>query len=101
MKLFSTSISSYKSQPEHLLCEGSLEEIANFINSVGDGWNVGKVEASDLEENGGNWGCPPDDWSPEKPFYYGTPTEIKGGFETLKQAVFELVSDCEDYQLHS
>ena len=53
-----------------LLAEGSVEDIVEFINSVGDGNYIGKVDPEDLEENGGNWGFPPDDWTPESPFYH-------------------------------
>lgn len=100
MKLFNTSIKSYKSQPESLLVEGGIEEISAFINSVNDGYAVGgPLTEADLEENGGNWGSLPDGWTKDKPFYFDTPTDRAGGYATLEDAVRALVSDCEDYML--
>ncbi len=84
-----------------LLIEGDLQEVVDFINSVGDGCEIGKVEAADLEENGGNWGCPPEDWSEEAPYYFGTSTKTEGGYKTLKEALDAYVSDDEDVILEA
>lgn len=84
-----------------LLIEGDLQEVVNFINSVGDCCEVGKVESTDLEENGGNWGCPPEDWSEDAPYYFGTSMETKGGFATLDEALWAYVSDDEDVMLEA
>ena len=100
MKLFNTSIKSHKSEVESLLVEGNIEEIAAFVNSVNDGYGVGgPLTEADLDENGGAWGALPDGWTKETPFYYETPTDRKGGYSTLEEAVQAMVSDCEDYIL--
>jgi hypothetical protein len=99
MKLFLTSIKSHYARPESLAIDGRVEDIVKFINSVRDGRGIARFDESDLEGNGGNWGCPPDRWTPDAPFYFDTPTERKGGFKTLKTALVALITNCGDYIL--
>lgn len=41
MKLYETTISSFRSHPKkEPLFEGNVKEIVDFLNSVGDGWYV-------------------------------------------------------------
>lgn len=92
MQLFTTTIESYRSQPGEPLAEGSVEDIVKFLCQPTMGFSlgidIGKFEASDLKENGGNWGCPPEDWSEDAPYYfsYGDRSP-KAGFETLEEAL--------------
>jgi hypothetical protein len=98
MQLHSTSISSYKPQPETLLAEGSYQDIADFINSVRSGWGVGgPLTEADLDENGGSWGSLPDGWTPEKQYYWDSPEARCGGFVSVEDAVLALVGSCEYY----
>jgi len=95
MKLFSTT-AGQRNKKKMLLVGGDLQEVVDLINSVGDGCEIGQGKASDLEENGGNWGCPPDDWSEEAPYYFGTSTKTEGGFESLQEALDAYVSADDD-----
>ncbi len=94
MKLYSTK-PGQRNKIGRLLIEGTLEELVAFISSVGDGCSIGKIETADLEENGGNWGFPPENWCEESPYYFETKTETVGGFETLKETLIAYVSDDE------
>ena len=100
MKLFKATIESYRSQAGDLLCEGYEGEIAEFVSSVGDGYSLGKFIESDKEENGGAWGGPPDNWTPEAPFYVKTPTEVVGGFKTLRDALVGYADEDERVKLY-
>jgi len=95
MKLYNTK-PGQRNKKSRLLIEGTLEEVVAFVNSVGDGYSIGKIETSDLEENGGDWGFPPENWSEKAPYYFGTKTETVGGFETLKEALDAYALRAED-----
>ena len=81
MKLYTASISSYRSKPETLLIEGNTEEIVDFINSVGDGNKVWSTGEKLLGDSGG--------------YYYSTPTDYVEGFESLYEALMAYVEEDE------
>ena len=95
MKKLYTAKVGQPNRKDRLLIEGEINEIVDFINSVGDGCRIGKFGSSDLDENGGNMGFPPDEWSEPEPYFYNTPTDCQGGFSTLEEAV-EAYADSEE-----
>ena len=95
MKLYTATIESHRSKPGTLLVEGSVAEIIAFINSLGSTYGVYHFTPGDLEENGGNWGFPPEDWTTEAPYYYQHGDKTQGGFESLQEALIAYVDDDE------
>jgi len=81
MKLYTTSIKSFRSQPETLLIEGNTEEIVDFINSVGDGNEVWSTGENFTGTEGG--------------FYYSTKTDYVEGFKNLYDALMSYIEDDE------
>ena len=95
MKLYTATIETHRSKPGTLLVEGSVAEIIAFINSLGSTYGVYHFTPGDLEENGGNWGFPPEDWTTEAPYYYQHGDKTQGGFESLQEALIAYVDDDE------
>ena len=84
MELYRSTIESNRSKPGQLLAEGTAEDIANWVNSVGDEWEIGQCREKYI---GLRFENPPDGWTPEWNCYIRTPIDDRGGFPTLADAV--------------